>query len=437
MSAFFSELASQQSHARSLSSTESNEIMYRGIEDLYQELPPLPSFVAREAARIRAGVPFLLLAHQPVLFPYEAVVLNYTLLHSIAELMQPVPCIVHLVMDTDGADEKAFHRVKYPAASTRQGFITLRADVGAHWTGWTCNALLAPRQEAITRILGDIAAATRQEWRMAYGRRSNAETMEQLYSAFQAASLRGSQLTTFMINILAEYAWSYLRIPIIFVRYSAVLRYSGTGIAELVAERQQYHAVLQAIEHARDSSRKLVPESPDHLFWTHCSRCWTRSPYTGNTNIEHLCAHHAESHGRRGQGSHHAPLSIVPKVLLEDIFIRTFLKPLAIVSYRGGYAHTALATEALNALGGRQPPTLTWGSGWLSDGPIELLHARGGAGPGKQRALELIHSGRASMLYAWLHASADAKRLHMQSLIQSAVSEQSLPSRSQERGVAD
>lgn len=435
---FFSALTSQHESVSSPANPEQNGVIYRSIEDLYPELPPLPSFVSEEVSRIRGGASFLLLAHQPVLFPYEAVVLNYTLLHSIAELIQPnPPCIIHLVMDTDGADERAFHRIKYPAASMRQGFTTLRADVGAHWTGWTCNALCAPRQDTLIKTLDDIAAVTRQEWRMADGRRFNARSIEPLRDTFHAANLRGPLLTTFMINIMADYAWSYLRIPVIFMRYSAILQYSGNAIAGLVENRHQYHAALSSAVDDAELGRKLVPESPDDLFWRHCSHCWTRSSFSGDGHVEHHCLYHPQSHGYGGPASHPAQLSIVPKVLLEDIFLRTCISPLGIVSYRGGYGHTAVSAGALKALGRQQPETLTWGSGWLSDGPIEALHARDRAAPGAQRALELIHSGRASMLYAWMHASADAKRLHLQSLIKSALPEQTVLSRSQEREAAE
>jgi hypothetical protein len=422
----------------SLTNTRPNNLVYPGIEALYAELPPLPSFVASEVARIRDGAPFILIAHQPVLFPYEAVVLNYALLHSIAGFVRPTPpCIIHLIMDTDGADERAFHRTKYPTASTKQGFITLRADAGAHWTGWTCNALRAPDSGALARILDDLTAAVQREWRLAGGRRFNCERLEQIRFSLQAASARGNLLTTFMINILADYAWTYLGIPIVFVRYSAVLRSGDAFIAELAADRHQYHALLRATEDAMGSTQKLVPESADHLFWTHCSRCWTRRTFSSNECIDHECVHHAQSHRQRGHGNQRSAISIVPKVLMEDIFIRTCLKPLAIVNYRGGQAHAAVAVETLKALGRPQPPTLTWGSGWLSDGPIELLHARGGSAPGKQGALDLIHSGRASMLYAWSHADAEAKLLHFQSLLQSEVIGKPIPASWQRREMGD
>ena len=418
--AFFSALTAQHPEIASASSAELANILCLAIEELYQEIPVVPSFVVREVARIRAGAPFILIAHQPVLFPYEAVVLNYTLLHSMVEMMQSTsPCIVHLVMDTDGADERAFHRVKYPALSTRQGFLTLRADVGAHWTGWTCNALPAPRPETLEGILDDIAVTTKREWRMADGRPFGPEILEQIRGAFQRASANAPLLTTFMINVLAEYAWLFLRIPIIFVRYSAILRFSSQAIADLVAERQVYHGQFCAAEDSLGHAGKLVPESPDQLFWTHCSRCWTRRMFTDDAYREHECAYHAQSHQFHRVDSSNLSISTVPKVLMEDIFIRTYLRPLAIVNYRGGRTHAAVAIKTLNAMGKPQPPTLTWGSGWLSDGPVEKLHERGGMAPGANNAFDLVHSGRASMLYAWLHGDADAKRQRVRGVLDS------------------
>ena len=403
---------------RSAAAVRSDGTICRAIEALYPELPPVPGFVAREVERFRTGAPFVLIAHQPVFFPYEAVMLNYVLLQEIADLMRPAPCIVHLIMDTDGADERAFHRVKYPVASTRLGFITLSAELGTHWTGWTCNALRAPRRDRLATILDEIASATRREWRTANGRRFEPDLLDQLRSALLGASVRGPSFTTFMISVLAEYAWNHLNIPILFVRYSEILRNSGASVEDLVSKRQEYHALLRSAEDSVASTRRLVPESPDQLFWNHCSRCWTRSAFTRSAHAEHVCSYHSQCEVSGAFVDQPTSLSVVPKVLIEDIFIRTCLKPLAMVNYRGGHAHAAIATAALDALGGLQPPTLTWGSGWLSHGPVEVIHSRGVTTPGGQSALSLIQSGRASMLYAWLHATAEAKRGYLRGILQ-------------------
>ena len=434
---FISALTRGYELGRSATAVRSNGTICRAIEALYPELPPLPGFVAREIQRFRAGTPFVLIAHQPVLFPYEAVVLNYVLLQAVADLVQPTPCIVHLIMDTDGADERAFHRVKYPTASTRLGFITLSAELGTHWTGWTCNALQAPRQDRLATILDEIASATRREWRTANGRRFEPDLLDQLRGALLGANVRGHLFTTFMISVMAEYAWHHLNIPVLFVRYSEILRNSGASVEELVSKRQEYHALLCSAEGSVATTPRLVPESPDQLFWIHCSRCWTRSAFTTSPKAEHACSYHSHSDRRGASIKQATSLSVVPKVLIEDIFIRTCLKPLAMVNYRGGHAHAAIATAALDALGQPQPPTLTWGSGWMSDGPVEVIHSRGVATPGGQSALGLIQSGRASMLYAWLHATAEAKRGYLRGILQGVAATPSAPSSPRAQKVGD
>lgn len=358
---------------------------------------------------LREGAKVVLLAHQPIAFPYDGVTAQYPLMETFrtALVQDGDPAVnVHLVMDTDDAREAYFRTSRVPMPTASHGIQPTPLQVRVRHT--IMAAAPRPSEAAVEAVLARVTNGDRQllAFARSVGVRGGPERpgLELAEQISRGALQLADSLATFNSFLLSQITNVCAQLNVVFVPYTAVLRSFAPLVGELLRRvpdiRQMYGEALAA----DPSSNYRLPQG--ELFWLICEECGRRTPVPG------------PDRGHCPECSHDLPIGppeslcaeglLVPRVAIDDLIFQMALPVAVTVSYLSSAPHVLPAQQVLSRMGHVAPHVL-WRPRPMRFSVAEAVALRlAGRDPTNTaagRALTISMTGRGSLLYGLAEGS--------------------------------
>jgi len=267
------------------------ELMNKALR-FHTEAGTLTKAVADNCRLLKSNMPLLRIAHQPNVFPYLAVIVQFFLLRSASVIMSQrygiSPIELYLIVDYDTAGDSRFRTAHYPDVNRKTGVADISAGIPSKSFNKPMFALAKPDRDTVDSWLRTIRSIIRQETIMI--RRSNfrfrsRDTIEnnfaQLESMIWDAHSRAKCLTdfnAFFLSQLVNKAWGF---PTLFIRESEIRTHPHSVLTEKFISDLK-HAEFQASSEISQSGVDLKYKIHPQRFpmWYFCDACLERLPLT-------------------------------------------------------------------------------------------------------------------------------------------------------------
>jgi len=340
--------------------------------------------VAQAIVGLAHGAPLVRFAHQANLLPYANIFAHLVYGAAVADAMETDGVFAYFVVDYDIAQDRRFRSSLFPDAVGSRGVLPLTAGLSHHDRNTVQFALPPPSAETIVRwrahchgmINRDIGLLRR------IGRREHTPGMmhtalEVLWSICDEARLRAATLPEFNAIVVSRIVNDLWGLPVLFLPLSRSLHDSSAAISELAAHVAELRNGYPA--------------------WIVCPACSARCSVDSWSDSGRTAGRCGRCAWGGSVGSGTSRLSVVPKVLLDDLLDVVVHGVAGGTGYASGISHSAASRELAREMHVPMPPEAIWRLDGVFGGPAELLAAQ--SSDYQRHAAELAQQGRASVAY--------------------------------------
>lgn len=332
--------------------------------------------IAAAQKRIEDGEPIVVVSHQPTLFSYSGVYVQFLLAEAvIAHLREQHRCdpvLIYLCLDADDAFDRRIKTAHLPMPTAGRGSLALSVPLDGKWRGRAQFAAPAPSEAVSSRWLESIDGAFAQLGQFA-GRAHRGEILAartrivaeagRLLERVQTA--QPQNLADSAASLMLHFVQTLLAEPVIAVRMTDLVYDGWDAFMDLLSRWEDVQsAALQQIASLRTVNVEIGSGSANDPAWAVCGSCGLRRALSvGDARL--LAAQGTSDrrtcmHGVGGEPPMVRYPPLLPRVLLEDLLAVALTDAALILTYAGSAEHVVIANHTVPRILGRPSPIFTY-----------------------------------------------------------------------------
>jgi hypothetical protein len=357
----------------------------------------------------------IVVSHQPTLLSYTGVYAQFFLADFIAQELSSGrdARVIYLSLDGDDARDRRIRTAHLPLPVSATGSLPISLPVSRHHSGVSQFGIPAPTDGLIEHWLERIAGGLARCADLVPTQRT--ELLESIrLIRTRLESLLPPTATSFSswsTSVLVGFLQPFLRSSVEVQTMSSLARDNREVFSRLLRcwpdVRRSAREAVKALEQINigPASAGILGEEP---AWMVCWRCHVRTSVCAGTALRLLegtpfhCPYCNELQGEPGPDA-----CVIPKVLLEDLFMQEALDPAIVLTYAGSAEHVVVGEWTSRKALARPSRIYTWHPRQLLGSAIEAaslsLAREPQRYPGAQDSLSRIVAGRDSLLHALSH----------------------------------
>lgn len=370
------------------------------------------------------GIPIIRLAHQPNIFPYLGVIVQFFLMDNVAVSIEKrhrtKVAQIYLIVNYDVAEDVRFRTAHYPDANRKDGVLDLSSKIPGEFFHKPMFAVPKPSEPLVVSWFQSIRSAISQE--LVFLRRAGLrekktnilyERLQMLEELTWSAHSRATSFADFNSYFLSQVINSGFGLPTLFVRGNELQALYKNSYEFFINNlRRLREAENQAIEAIASAGISLKYQKHELRFpiWYFCDMCSSRVTMTYATESKVWgectdCGRNYEFNLDNPSGLLAHLASLAPSVLIDDISDALGLRACGGVSYVGGAEHILVSNIVCRMLGIKMFPQIVWRPRTAVLGTAEFvacLRLQTARSPDKPALLNLLtelSKGRISVLY--------------------------------------
>jgi len=331
--------------------------------------------IAAAQERIEGGEPIVVVSHQPTLFPYSGVYVQFLLAEAVISHLREQhgcdPVLIYLCLDADDTFDRRIKTAHLPMPTAGRGSLALSVPLDGKWRGRAQFAVPAPSEAASSSWLKSIDGAFAQLGQVA-GRAYRGEILaarsrilaEVGRLVARVHAVEPQNFADSAASLMLHFVQTLLTEPVIVVRMTDLVYHGWAAFMHLLSGWEDVQsAALQQIASLRTVNVEIGSGSASDPAWDVCGSCGLRRAVSLE-DARLLAAQGAFdqrtcTHGVGGEPPVALYPTLLPRVLLEDLLTVALTDAALILTYAGSAEHVVIADHTVPCMLGRPSPIFT------------------------------------------------------------------------------
>ncbi|EKD64436.1 MAG: hypothetical protein ACD_50C00389G0004 [uncultured bacterium] len=365
-------------------------------------------------SNIDAGGPVVVISHQPTIFPYSGVYVQFLLADFLVRKLKASyglnTSIIYLCLDSDDAFDRRIKTAHFPFPVARKGSVPISYEMykfcrnvpqfcvpyidNGYRNNWKKSILGA--FDLLASFLPNMKIEIRN------AKKKFDFFFDELFE--ETTMLKPESFSDFSLSIIMGFVKKIIDTPVIPLRYSDLF---NVGRQEVVSALKRWKDIVRTGRQLLNKyNLEKISIFDSYPTWGICKRCYFRNSITYDQALEALSGNKINVKCERCLTTFcelDVDFLIMPKVILEDILGVVFTGANLVLTYAGSTQHVVLSNSIIENVFKKKSPIFTWHPkhflGTVLDKSCVELLQRDIKGDSSLLALQRATEGRDTLLY--------------------------------------
>lgn len=307
---------------------------------------------------VKSGAPVIVISHQPTMFPYSGVYIQFFLAEYILKRLKDIngveAIVVYLCLDSDDAFDRRIKTAHFPCPVSRNGSIPISYELSKKYRN--CPQFAVPfantgyKIKWKNSILGALNLLASEIPDYVQDIKTAKENLSFYFDNIleETFSLLPENFSDFSLSILMRFLREVLDIPVIPLRFSDLFSTGKRAVIPILERWEEISDLgTEFLGRCNLQNKGLFSIKP---MWAVCKRCKNRNSLSFTYALDALSSTKLNFECSRCDSALceiDKDFSLMPKVIIEDLMGPIFTSATLVLTYAGSTEHLVFS-NAIN-----------------------------------------------------------------------------------------